>query len=121
MPEPKSNAPKGRKYDYARERDPVTARRPLELIAPHWQSFTAAATPPRLPDEPGMRVDEEWERENLKDLEGPWNPAGIGEDSLTDKRFWLFSPERRSATFNRSNVRRRSLQLIYICMLTLTR
>ena len=104
MPEPKASAARGRKFDYARDRAPVTARRPLALVAPHWQSFTAAATPPRIPDDPGIIVDEEWEKENLGDLEGPWNPAGMDTNSQGTKGFWLFSAERRSATSRRIHV-----------------
>ncbi|KAL9057534.1 MAG: hypothetical protein Q9162_002266 [Coniocarpon cinnabarinum] len=96
-PEPKHNAAKGRRFDYAREWDPVTARRPLALTAPHWQSFTAAATPPKIPEEPGTIMDDEWEKENFKDLDSPWNPVGMGIDTQKPKGFWLFNKERRRA------------------------
>ena len=51
-----------------------------------------------------MVVDEEWQKENLRDLEGPWNPGGLGGDNHGGQGWWLFSPARRNATFTNAHV-----------------
>ena len=104
VPEPKPNAAKGRKYDLYRERRTPIATRPLPLVAPHWQSFTADVTPPRMPEVPGIIVDEEWQRVNEKNLDGPWNPAGMDNEDQGPKGFWLFSMDGQAAAMRRVHV-----------------
>ena len=104
MPTPKPNAERGRQYDHERSWEPVIQRTPFALASLHWQPFGAANSPPRLSEEEqGMLVDEQWQRENIKDLEGPWNPNGANAAD-TEQGWWLFTPQRRSATAERIHV-----------------
>ena len=68
-------------------------------MAPHWQSFATGSTAPRIPEEEGFLADEQWQKENYKDLEGPWNPGGMGGTEEEQPGWWLFTPSKRSRTF----------------------
>lgn len=98
LPTPKSNVP-GRRFDHAREHAPVTPRTPLGEHASKWQQFAKASDHDRDRDRPsssrGQIVDDDWMKENMPDLEKPWQPMDHDEkEHLTG--FWLFSSAKRA-------------------------
>ncbi|KAJ4287733.1 hypothetical protein N0V90_012437 [Kalmusia sp. IMI 367209] len=96
LPTPKSHVP-GRRFDHAREHAPVTPTAPLAEQASNWQQFAKASNYDR--DRPsssrGQVVDDDWMKENMPDLEEPWQPMDQ-EDKEHLKGFWLFNPQKRS-------------------------
>ncbi|KAF2639623.1 hypothetical protein P280DRAFT_42313 [Massarina eburnea CBS 473.64] len=96
MPTPKSNVP-GRKFDHAREGAPVTQVGPLHDQS-SWQQFTKSiqgGDAVRPPSSRGQIVNDDWMKENMPDLEEPWQPMDQ-EDKQAEKGFWLFSKRKRS-------------------------
>ncbi|KAJ9666869.1 hypothetical protein H2201_003003 [Coniosporium apollinis] len=103
MPAPKPNAVAGRRYDHVRESTPVTIRAPISERASRWRQFaksTAYGWPSLGPVE---IVDDEWMRENLRDLEAPWQADASNKDPEKDPGFWLFKPAKRKARFQRAH------------------
>jgi len=96
MPTPKSNVP-GRRFDHAREHAPVTPTAPLSEHGSKWQQFAKASDYDR--DRPnssrGQIVDDTWMKENMPDLEEPWQPMDQ-EDKPQLSGFWLFNPLKRA-------------------------
>ncbi|KAL1608010.1 hypothetical protein SLS60_002949 [Paraconiothyrium brasiliense] len=96
MPTPKSNVP-GRRFDHAREHAPVTPTAPLAEQASKWQQFAKASDYDR--DRPsssrGQIVDDDWMKENMPDLEEPWQPMDQDEKEPL-KGFFLFSSAKRA-------------------------
>lgn len=106
LPTPKSHVP-GRRFDHAREHAPVTPKTPLAEQASKWQQFAKATDHDRDRDRDrdrpsssrGQIVDDAWMKENMPDLEEPWQPMDQEEkEPLTG--FWLFSSAKR-ARFHR--------------------
>ena len=100
MPTPKSHVP-GRRFDHAREHAPVTPKTPLAEQASKWQQFAKASDYDRDRERErpsssrGQIVDDDWMRENMPDLEEPWQPMDQDEkEQLTG--FWLFSSAKRA-------------------------
>jgi hypothetical protein len=101
MPTPKGSVP-GRRFDHAREGAPVTLSTPLSDSALKWQQFAKSSDIDgvRPPSSRGQIVDDEWMKENMPDLEEPWQPMDQEEkEELTG--FWLFS-RRKRARFHRA-------------------
>ncbi|KAF2684160.1 hypothetical protein K458DRAFT_339382 [Lentithecium fluviatile CBS 122367] len=101
MPTPKGNVP-GRRFDHAREGVAVTLSAPLSESASKWQQFAKSSDLDgvRPPSSRGQIVDDEWMKENMPDLEEPWQPMDVEEkEELTG--FWLFS-RRKRARFHRA-------------------
>lgn len=101
MPTPKSDVP-GRKFDHERERIPVTLTQPVSDSASKWKQFAHASSHYRdhsHGDRPtssrGQIVDDDWMKENMPDLETPWEPIDEEKDNERTKGFWLFSPAKR--------------------------
>jgi hypothetical protein len=97
MPTPKSSVP-GRKFDHAREGAPVTLTQPVSDSALKWKQFAHASSHHPDHERPissrGQVVDDDWMKENMPDLETPWEP--IDEDKQEAvKGFWLFTPAKR--------------------------
>lgn len=96
MPTPKSTVP-GRKFDHAREGAPVTLTTPLSEHASKWQRFARSSEydRDRPPSSRGQIVDDDWMKQNMPDLEEPWQPMNHDEkDEATG--FWLFSRRKRA-------------------------
>lgn len=96
MPTPKSHVP-GRRFDHAREHAPVTPTAPLAEQASKWQQFAKASDydRERPPSSRGQIVDDDWMKENMPDLEEPWQPMDQEEkEQLTG--FFLFSSAKRA-------------------------
>ncbi|KAF2820992.1 hypothetical protein CC86DRAFT_373914 [Ophiobolus disseminans] len=105
MPTPKSNVP-GRKFDHVREGAPVTLTTPMRDSALKWKQFAQASSHygdhgdhtdhGELPGSSrGHIVDDDWMKENMPDLETPWEPIDEDKDEERIKGFWLFSPAKR--------------------------
>jgi len=102
MPTPKSSVP-GRKFDHAREGAPVTLTTPMSDSALKWKAFAHSSTHfgdhgdhgERPVDSRGQIVDDDWMKENMPDLETPWQPIDEEKDDEHLKGFWLFSPAKR--------------------------
>jgi hypothetical protein len=100
MPTPKSNVP-GRKFDHAREGAPVTLTTPVSDSALKWKQFAQASShygdhSDRPVSSRGAQiVDDAWMKENMPDLETPWEPIDEDKDDERLKGFWLFSPTKR--------------------------
>lgn len=99
MPTPKSNVP-GRKFDHAREGAPVTLTTPVSDSATKWKQFAQASShygdnADRPVSSRGQIVDDDWMKENMPDLETPWEPIDDEKEVERLKGFWLFSPAKR--------------------------
>lgn len=99
MPTPKSSVP-GRKFDHAREGVPVTLTQPLSDGAPKWKQFAQASSNygdhgDRPISSRAQIMDDDWMKENMPDLETPWEPIDEAGDEDRVKGFWLFSPAKR--------------------------
>jgi hypothetical protein len=99
MPTPKSNVP-GRKFDHAREGAPVTLTTPVSDSALKWKQFAQASShygdhDHRPVSSRGQIVDDDWMKENMPDLETPWQPIDENKEDEKVKGFWLFSPAKR--------------------------
>ena len=104
MPTPKANAVPGRHFDYAREGAPVTITSPVSEHASKWQQFAKASdySYPKPPTSRGQIVDEEWMKENMPDLETPWEPIDK-EDREEEEGFWLLSASKRRRRVDNAN------------------
>ncbi|KAF2089679.1 hypothetical protein K490DRAFT_37644 [Saccharata proteae CBS 121410] len=101
---PKHNAAPGRRYDHARDRLPPLPSAPLAENASRWRAFAHSSAYPGYP--PGSAhseiVSQEWMRENMGDLDEPWQPPEeLTPDQEKEPGFWLFSPEKRRGRLNR--------------------
>jgi len=102
MPTPKSNVP-GRKFDHAREGAPVTLTTPMSDSALKWKQFAQASShqgdhgdhSERPVSSRGQIVDDDWMKENMPDLETPWEPIDEDKEEERLQGFWLFSPAKR--------------------------
>jgi hypothetical protein len=99
MPTPKSNVP-GRKFDHAREGAPVTLGTPISDSALKWKQFAQASSHygdhgDRPVSSRGQIVDDNWMKENMPDLETPWEPIDGDKENVKTKGFWLFSTSKR--------------------------
>ncbi|OCL14167.1 hypothetical protein AOQ84DRAFT_52960 [Glonium stellatum] len=101
MPTPKANAVPGRHFDHAREGTPVTISSPISENASKWQKFTKSSSYGRPPSSRGNIVDENWMKENMPDLEAPWQPEDHGTNADDDAGFWLLNPSRRKRRIKR--------------------
>jgi hypothetical protein len=106
MPTPKANAVAGRHFDHVREGVPVTINSPLSEHASKWKQFAKSSDYDYVKPPPsrGHVVDDEWMKENLPDLETPWDPIDKQEED-EDQGFWLLSASkrrRRVARFHRT-------------------
>ncbi|PVH97143.1 hypothetical protein DM02DRAFT_644381 [Periconia macrospinosa] len=101
-PTPKPNSYPGRKFDHVREGTPVTQVVSTSDQASKWQQFKKASDLDhvRPPSSRGQIVDDDWMRENMPDLEEPWQPMDQ-EKKEEEKGFWLFSKAKR-ARFHRA-------------------
>ncbi|KAF2109834.1 hypothetical protein BDV96DRAFT_501946 [Lophiotrema nucula] len=100
LPTPKGSVA-GRKFDHAREGTPVTITKPIEEQASSWGPLVKANYEHRPLSSRGQIVDDEWMRNNLPDLEAPWDPIDKEEDENLGGGFWLFSPQKRSRKIKR--------------------
>jgi hypothetical protein len=100
MPTPKSNVP-GRKFDHAREGAPVTLGTPVSDSALKWKQFTQASShfgdhgDRPISSRTAQVVDDDWMKENMPDLETPWEPLDENKGEEKIKGFWLFTPAKR--------------------------
>lgn len=94
LPTPKSHVP-GRRFDHAREHAPVTPKTPLAEQASKWQQFAKASDLDRPPSSRGRIVDDDWMKENMPDLEEPWQPMDQ-EEKVPLRGFFLFSSAKRA-------------------------
>jgi hypothetical protein len=100
MPTPKSNVP-GRRFDHAREGAPVTLGTPISDSALKWKQFAQATSHSGdqherpVSSRAGHIVDDDWMKENMPDLETPWEPIDEDKEDERMKGFWLFSPVKR--------------------------
>jgi hypothetical protein len=100
MPTPKSNVP-GRRFDHAREGAPVTLGTPISDSALKWKQFAQASShfgdhhDRPVSSRAGQIVDDDWMKENMPDLETPWQPIDESKEDERLKGFWLFSPAKR--------------------------
>lgn len=99
MPTPKSSVP-GRKFDHAREGAPVTLTTPVSDSATKWKHFAHATSHfgdqgDRPISSRGQVVDDDWMKENMPDLETPWEPIEENKDEERLTGFFLFSPAKR--------------------------
>lgn len=106
MPTPKANAVAGRHFDHVREGTPVTITSPISEHASKWQQFAKASEYDYVKPPPsrGQVVDDEWMKENLPDLETPWEPMDE-KDREEENGFWLLNKSkrrRRLARFHRT-------------------
>lgn len=62
---------RGRKWDHARERDPVIMRPDVPPNSSPWRSYLKSSMYGGL-DEPGMRVDEEFLQQQTPGYQKPW-------------------------------------------------
>ncbi|KAF2010314.1 hypothetical protein BU24DRAFT_413919 [Aaosphaeria arxii CBS 175.79] len=97
MPTPKANAVAGRHFDHVREGTPVTITSPVAEHASKWQQFAKASDydyvrPPT--SNRGQVVDDEWMKENMPDLETPWDPIDKDEEE-EDQGWWLLNASKR--------------------------
>ncbi|KAH7128234.1 hypothetical protein B0J11DRAFT_265395 [Dendryphion nanum] len=103
VPTPKPNAVPGRHFDHAREGTPVTITSPISEHASKWQQFAKSSDydyvrPPT--SNRGEVVDDDWMKENMPDLETPWEP--IDKEEEEDNRgFWLLNASKRKRRFNK--------------------
>lgn len=97
MPQAKPNAVPGRHYDHVREGTPVTITSPLSEHASKWRQFATASRPSTSR---GHIVDDEWMKENMPDLETPWQPMDEPE-SPDETGFWLLDSSRRKRALKR--------------------
>ncbi|KAF2747879.1 hypothetical protein M011DRAFT_467469 [Sporormia fimetaria CBS 119925] len=95
-PKPKPNAVPGRQFDHVREGTPVTIRTPLAENASKWRQFAKASDYDyaRPPSSRGQIVDDEWMKENMPDLEAPWEPLDK-ENEPEGGGHWLFNASKR--------------------------
>ncbi|KAH4052373.1 hypothetical protein HBH98_166470 [Parastagonospora nodorum] len=107
MPTPKSNVP-GRKFDHVREGAPVTLGTPMSDSAQKWKQFAQASShfgdqhDRPVSSRTGQQiVDDDWMKENMPDLETPWEPIDEDKGDELMKGFWLFSPAKRKRKFMR--------------------
>ncbi|KAK7518273.1 uncharacterized protein IWZ02DRAFT_314523 [Phyllosticta citriasiana] len=98
QPSPRPNAPAGRRYDYARQAmPPMPSGSPTE-VASRWRSFALASQYPNPPStaNPSEVVSRDWMRENMKDLDAPWEPEEpTTPDPEKQPGFWLFTQDKR--------------------------
>lgn len=90
--------------DAGRSRQPVILHQPLSLTAERWQSFGRNGHVPRMPDESGELVDDDWEKERLANLDKPWHPQAIEQHDEEIDGLWFFSEPRRAAARKRYRV-----------------
>lgn len=103
LPTPKANAVAGRHFDHAREGTPVTITQPVKEHASHWQQFARTATydQVRPPSSRGQIVDDEWIKQNLPDLETPWEPLDEKDNREQTAGWWFFNARERQRRFDR--------------------
>lgn len=104
MPQAKPNAVPGRHYDHIREGTPVTITSPISEHASKWQRFAHASDYDHVKPPPsrGQIVDDEWMKENLPDLETPWEPLD-NQDTVQEDGFWLFNASKRRRRLARAH------------------
>ncbi|KAK8207261.1 hypothetical protein IWZ01DRAFT_360172 [Phyllosticta capitalensis] len=98
QPSPRPNAPAGRRYDYARQAmPPMPSGSPTE-VASRWRSFAMASKYPEPPSTGNSEVvSRDWMRENMKDLDAPWEPeVPSTPDPEKQPGFWLFTQDKRN-------------------------
>lgn len=64
-----------------------------------WQSFVQASRYPQKRSDEGELVGDDWLKENMPELDEPYEPARPSDDLDKDERLWLLSDKKRSATF----------------------
>lgn len=101
MPTPKANAVPGRHFDHVREGTPVTISSPISESASKWQKFATSSAYGRPPSSRGKIVDENWMKENMPDLEAPWQPEDHDANADDDAGFWLLNSSRRKRRIKR--------------------
>ncbi|KAL9094232.1 MAG: hypothetical protein Q9165_003372 [Trypethelium subeluteriae] len=77
---PRANAPRGRRFDHLREREPVIITQPMQASAPMWRSFMRATALPAT--EPGERVSQQWLRQHMPDMDGLWTRQSPEEEKV---------------------------------------
>lgn len=103
LPTPKANAVAGRHFDHAREGTPVTINQPVKQHASHWQQFARTATYDlvRPPSSRGQIVDDEWMKQNMPDLETPWEPLDEKDQQERTQGWWFFHARERQRRFDK--------------------
>ena len=114
MPTPKANAVPGRHFDHVREGTPVTISSSIRENASKWQKFAKSSAYGRPPSSRGNIVDENWMKENMPDLEAPWQPEDHDASVDDDAGFWLLNASRRKRRIKRVQVRSSQKHLNYI-------
>ncbi|KAF2736719.1 hypothetical protein EJ04DRAFT_510828 [Polyplosphaeria fusca] len=100
-PTPKGNVA-GRHFDYARESTPVTITQNFQEHASKWQQFSKASTLDYRPSSSrGQVMDDEWIKDNLPDLEKPWEPLEKEDNEDQDTLFWMFNTKHRQRKLKR--------------------
>ncbi|KAI9824380.1 MAG: hypothetical protein M1832_001915 [Thelocarpon impressellum] len=108
----------GRLHDSARVSTPVTINQSPREHASRWKTFVEVSAEPRGPRRDREKVDDAWLRENMPDLEAPWQPerhddsGHSGEEGAT-----LFSSHRKRVSllrkFRRALVRNPMVPLVF--------
>ncbi|KAI9807659.1 MAG: hypothetical protein M1825_005600 [Sarcosagium campestre] len=62
----------GRLHDAYRDQTPVTINQPVREHASRWRQYAAVSAYPPGPNDDTERVDEEWLKENMGDLDSAW-------------------------------------------------
>lgn len=105
MPLQKPGTVPGRRFDHQRERTPALISQPLQMVASKWQAFARASAWGSPEEEDGAElVSEEWMRENMPDLERPWQARDGSADAEKDPGFWLFTPSKRKRWWKKKQV-----------------
>jgi hypothetical protein len=82
----------------------VTITSPVSEHASKWQQFAKASDYDHIKPPPsrGQVMDDEWMKENLPDLETPWEPIDQ-QDPEKEEGFWLLSASKRRRRIARAH------------------
>ena len=109
-PAPKHKAEPGRLHDHERESTPVTSNPPTREHASKWKNFMLVSALPQGPAGEGEKVNDEWMRDHMPDLEAPWHPDRRGMGGPQEDGTLLTSQLKRVKLWDGFLVRPHSLQ-----------
>ena len=87
---------RGRQWDHMREDEPYIVRQPFQLTGSRWKPFSEIPAIPKLNPNGSQRVDEEWMRENMPDLEAPWIGNRKDNQDPDSSKYFRFERKRRA-------------------------
>lgn len=105
VPTAKPETGRGKLMDSGRNKQPNLVRTPFVLAAPKWQAYRGTTQIKRDADLPSEQVSDAWIKENIHDLDAPWNPDGMADEPAKDETLWLLSNDKRNATLENFRVR----------------